>query len=100
MSHTSMSKFMISGCSLRNPMYMFSNKEVLLLTSICWSKRTFLLYIYVGFHVHIYIYTRENQQMHKLLFNLLVMYGGFYMFRHYIAFLRELSYILMRDVLY
>jgi hypothetical protein len=36
-------------------------------------------------------YMRENQQMHQLLFNLLVMYGGFYMFRHCIAILRERS---------
>jgi hypothetical protein len=36
-------------------------------------------------------YMRENQQMHQLLFNLLVMYGGSYMFRHYIAILRERS---------
>jgi hypothetical protein len=36
-------------------------------------------------------YMRENQQMHKLSFNLLVMYGGSYMFRHYIAILRERS---------
>jgi hypothetical protein len=45
---------------------------------------------------------RENQQMHQLLFNLLVTYGGSYMFRlvtyggsymfrHYIAILRERS---------
>jgi hypothetical protein len=36
-------------------------------------------------------FMRENQQMHKLLFNLLVMYGGSYMFRHCIAILRERS---------
>jgi hypothetical protein len=36
-------------------------------------------------------YMRENQQMHQLVFNLLVMYGGSYMFRHYIAILRERS---------
>jgi hypothetical protein len=36
-------------------------------------------------------YMRENQQMHQLLFNLLVMYGGSYMFRHYIAILKERS---------
>jgi hypothetical protein len=34
---------------------------------------------------------RENQQMHQLLFNLLVMYGGSYIFRHYIAILMERS---------
>jgi hypothetical protein len=34
-------------------------------------------------------YIRENQQMHQLLFNLLVIYSGSYMFRHYIAILRE-----------
>jgi hypothetical protein len=34
---------------------------------------------------------RENQQMDQLLFNLLGMYVGSYMFRHYIAILRELS---------
>jgi hypothetical protein len=38
-----------------------------------------------------YIYMRENQQMRQLLFNLLAMYGGSYMFRHYIAILRERS---------
>jgi hypothetical protein len=39
------------------------------------------------------IYMRENQQMHQLLllFNLLVMYGGSYTFRHYIAIIRERS---------
>jgi hypothetical protein len=42
---------------------------------------------------------RENQQMHQLLLNLLVMYGGSYMFRHDIAILRERSYSLLRDVL-
>jgi hypothetical protein len=36
-------------------------------------------------------YKCENQQMHQLLFNVLVMYGGSYMFRHYIAILRERS---------
>jgi hypothetical protein len=36
-------------------------------------------------------YMRENQQMHQLLFNLLFMYGGCYMFRHYTAFLRDRS---------
>jgi hypothetical protein len=45
------------------------------------------------------IYIRENQQMHQLLFNLLVMYGGSYMFLHYIAILREHYYSLPRDVL-
>jgi hypothetical protein len=34
---------------------------------------------------------RQNQQMHQLLFNVLVMYGGSYMFRYYIAILRERS---------
>jgi hypothetical protein len=37
--------------------------------------------------------------MHQLLFNLLVMNDGSYMFRHYIAILRERSYSLLRDVL-
>jgi hypothetical protein len=37
------------------------------------------------------LYVRENQQMHQLLFNLLVMYCGCSMFWHYIAILRELS---------
>jgi hypothetical protein len=37
------------------------------------------------------LYMRENQQMYQLLFNLLVTYGGRYMFRHYIAILRERS---------
>jgi hypothetical protein len=32
---------------------------------------------------------RENEQVHQLLFNLLVMHGGSYMFRYYIAILRE-----------
>jgi hypothetical protein len=36
-------------------------------------------------------YMRENQQMYQLLFNLLVMYDGSYMFRHYITILRERS---------
>jgi hypothetical protein len=36
-------------------------------------------------------YMRENQQMHQYLFNSLVMYGGSYMFWHYIAILRERS---------
>jgi hypothetical protein len=36
-------------------------------------------------------YMRENQQIHQLLFNLLVMYGSSYMFRHYVAILRERS---------
>jgi hypothetical protein len=30
-------------------------------------------------------------------FSLLIMYGSSYMFRHYIAIIRELSYCLMRD---
>jgi hypothetical protein len=38
--------------------------------------------------VNTYVKTKKN---HKLLFNLLVMYGGSYMFRHYIAILRERS---------
>jgi hypothetical protein len=37
------------------------------------------------------MYMRKNQQMHELLFNLLVIYGGSYMFRHYIAILRQRS---------
>jgi hypothetical protein len=32
-----------------------------------------------------------KQQMHNLLFNLLVMNGGSYMFRHYTAILSERS---------
>jgi hypothetical protein len=49
------------------------------LIPFCFLNRAFRLYM------------RGNQQMHKLLFNLLVMYGGFYTFRHYIAILRERS---------
>jgi hypothetical protein len=45
------------------------------------------------------VYIPENQPIHQLLFNLLVMYGGFYMFRHYTAILRERFYTLLRDVL-
>jgi hypothetical protein len=37
--------------------------------------------------------------MHQLLSTLLVMYGGYYMFRHYIAIFREHSQSLLRDVL-
>jgi hypothetical protein len=36
-------------------------------------------------------YIRENQQMRQLLFNVLIMCGGSYMFRRYIAILRERS---------
>jgi hypothetical protein len=34
-------------------------------------------------------YTHEYQQIYKLLFNLLVMYGRCCMFRHFIAIFRE-----------
>jgi hypothetical protein len=40
---------------------------------------------------NVYSIMRENQQMHLLLFNLLIMCGGSYMFRHYIAILRKPS---------
>jgi hypothetical protein len=33
----------------------------------------------------------KNQQIPKLFINLLIMYGSSYMFRHYIAILRELT---------
>jgi hypothetical protein len=35
------------------------------------------------------MYVRENQQIHQLLLNLLVTYGLSYMFRHFIAILRQ-----------
>jgi hypothetical protein len=34
---------------------------------------------------------RENQQMHQNPFNLLIVYGSSYVFRHYIASIRERS---------
>jgi hypothetical protein len=34
---------------------------------------------------------RENQQITNYSFSLLIMYGSFYMFRHYIAIFRERS---------
>jgi hypothetical protein len=37
--------------------------------------------------------------MHQLLFNLLVMYGGCYMFQHYFAILGERSWSLLKDEL-
>jgi hypothetical protein len=38
----------------------------------------------------------KNQQMHQL-FSLLIMHGSSFMFRHYIAILRERSLCLLRD---
>jgi hypothetical protein len=46
---------------------------------------------FVAAWYNIYLYVRENQQTDQLLFNLLLMYGGSYMFRNYIAILRERS---------
>jgi hypothetical protein len=41
---------------------------------------------------------RENQQKHLIfLLNLLIIYGSSYMFRQYIAILRERSNCLLRD---
>jgi hypothetical protein len=34
---------------------------------------------------------RENQQIHQLFIQLLIMYGNCYMFRHYIAILMDRS---------
>jgi hypothetical protein len=41
---------------------------------------------------------REHQQMYQLFFNVLAMYGGSYVFRHYIAIRTERLYSLLRDV--
>jgi hypothetical protein len=36
--------------------------------------------------------------MYQLVFNILGMYGGYYMFRHYIAILRERLWSRLRNV--
>jgi hypothetical protein len=41
---------------------------------------------------------RKNNKYTNYSFGLLIMYGSSYMFRHYIAILRERSYCLLRDV--
>jgi hypothetical protein len=39
----------------------------------------------------------REKKCSNYLFGLLIMYGSYYMFRHYIAILRERSYCLLRD---